>query len=75
VPNLEVIFPILNLILSKLDKDKLFKDPEINKHSRNLFRNLALISQSIMIQNKVSEFSKIFPKSLDSAALAKGFDF
>jgi hypothetical protein len=60
-PARDSILPMLNTLLDKLETDKLYKDPEINKVTRKMFRNLAYMAQSITLIDKVKDLTQLFP--------------
>jgi len=43
-PTRDGIMPMLNTLLDKIENDKLYKDPEINKATRKMFRNMAYMA-------------------------------
>lgn len=43
-PSRDAVMPFLNTLLDKIENDKLYKDQDINKIARKMFRNLAFMA-------------------------------
>lgn len=73
-PTKDGILPLLNCLLDMIENDKYYKDPEVSKPARKLFMNLAQMAQSLMLQDKTKELTKLFPQSVEPESLVATFD-
>lgn len=64
----------MNTLLDKIENEKIYKEPDVNKVARKLFRNLAGMAQSIILVDKTKELTQLFPSSVEPAKIAVVYD-